>query len=187
MERAKEKRLFRKKLREEVKALGQEYCKSADKSIRDQVVSMPEYQRAGTIFCFVGRQDEINTMPLILDALFQGKRVGVPKCVAEGIMEVRRITGKEDLEPGSYGILEPKKGTGLIGPEEIDLSLIPCLSCSPDGRRLGYGGGYYDRYLREAAGAKAVLCRKRLMREDIPVEEHDMRIGLVVNEDGIIR
>lgn len=110
-------------LREEVKALGQEYCKSADKSIRDQVVSMPEYQRAGTIFCFVGRQDEINTMPLILDALFQGKRVGVPKCVAEGIMEVRRITGKEDLEPGSYGILEPKKGTGLIGPEEIDLSL----------------------------------------------------------------
>ena len=65
-----------------------------------------------------------------------------------------------------------------IQPEEIDLAVIPCCTCSQTGRRLGYGGGYYDRYLGRVAGVKAVICRDRIMRDDIPVEEHDQILPL---------
>mgnify|MGYP000441255458 CR=1 FL=1 len=73
-----------------------------------------------------------------------------------------------------------------ISPKEIDLALIPCLSCSRDGRRLGYGGGYYDRYLNQVKGTLAVLCRTVLMCDEIPTENHDKNMDFVICEEGIL-
>ena len=97
------------------------------------------------------------------------------------------IDSLEDLEDGSYGIQEPRNDAVRIQPEEIDLAVIPCCTCSQTGRRLGYGGGYYDRYLGRVAGVKAVICRDRIMRDDIPVEEHDQAVDMVISEAGIWR
>ena len=80
--------------------------------------------------------------------------MGVPKCISKGIMEVYKIRSFDDLEPGKYGILEPKEGCEKISPKAIHLALIPCLSCSMKGERLGYGGGYYDRYLQQITGTR---------------------------------
>ena len=74
-----------------------------------------------------------------------------------------------------------------LQPEEIDLAVIPCCTCSHTGKRLGYGGGYYDRYLGRVEGMKAVICRERIMRDDIPVEEHDQAVDMVISEGGTWR
>lgn len=181
----------KKKLRCEIKdltaGLSAEYRRMADGEIFDHIVSLPEYERAATVFCFVGTDSEIDTVPILTDAWKKGKRVCVPKCVGKGIMKAYQICELEDLKEGSYGILEPSEASDVILPEEIDLVLAPCLSCGSDGKRLGYGGGYYDRYLERVAAPKAALCRKRLMREDIPVDVHDFRMDMVICEDGIMR
>ena len=133
-----------------------------------------------------GTEDEINTRPVLEDLLKRGKQVGVPKCISKGIMEVYKIRSFDDLEPGKYGILEPKEGCEKISPKAIHLALIPCLSCSMKGERLGYGGGYYDRYLQQITGTQAVLCRTALMCDEIPMEAHDRTIDFVICEAGVL-
>lgn len=182
------KKQMRQDVQRVVKELTPDYCREADAAIRDAVRSLPEYRRAGTMFCFVGRvPGEIDTMPLIEQAFAEGKRVGVPKCVSMGVMNVQEIRSADDLEPGAYGIREPKASCPVIPPDEIDFVVMPCLSCSHDGRRLGFGGGFYDRYLENLPAEKAVVVREKVMRDDIPVQAHDVPVGTVVTEKGVIR
>ena len=181
------KSALRAKLRRAIKELPSSYCREADGKIRERILALPEYGRAEAVFCFVGTKREIDTLPLIEEALRQGKQVSVPLCTGEGIMEARRILSVSQLRPGRYGILEPEPDTPRTAPGELDLSLIPCLSCSSRGGRLGQGGGYYDRYLRLAGGRKAVLCRRLLMREEIPLEAHDVPAELVICEEAVWR
>lgn len=187
MESDVKKKELRRELRAAVAALEEAYAEAADRQIFRYVTGLREYGKAGAMFCFVGTRDEINTTPILEDALRQGKRIGVPKCAAKGIMQVREIRSLEELGPGKYGILEPGPDAPVIQPEEIDLAIVPCMSCSHDGRRLGYGGGYYDRYLEQSRAVKAVICRERIMREDIPVEPHDQVMDMVISEEGVIR
>ena len=182
-----QKKNLRSRMKKKAMELPEEYCTSADKAIGRYVMSLAEYQKAKTVFCYVGRKWEINTRPILEQILRDGKRLGVPKCVEKGIMEVREIDSFECLEAGAYGILEPKDGCACIRSEEIDLALIPCLSCSHDGKRLGHGGGYYDRYLEDADFTKAVLCRERLTEEEIPTDSLDISMDIVVTEKGIWR
>jgi len=181
----------KKALRQEIKAaavaLDEGYTKEADLEIFSHVAGLSEYEQAGTLFCFVGTSGEIDTAPILEDALRRGKRVGVPRCISRGIMEVREIRSLRDLEAGKYGIMEPGAHAPVIQAEEINLAIVPCMSCSHDGRRLGYGGGYYDRYLGRTRAVKAVICRERIMRADIPVEPHDQLMDMVISEHGVRR
>ena len=181
------KQELRKLVRLQVSGLNHEYCIQADQTICQAVTGLDEYHKAVTVFIFVGTEGEINTRPIITHALEHGKQVAVPKCISKGVMEAYLIDSLEDLEDGSYGIQEPRNDAVRIQPEEIDLAVIPCCTCSQTGRRLGYGGGYYDRYLGRVAGVKAVICRDRIMRDDIPVEEHDQPADTVISEAGISR
>ena len=95
------------------------------------------------------------------------------------------VSTEKELYPGAYGILEPKEDPErLIQPEAIDFAFIPCISCDRSGRRLGHGGGYYDRYLEKTHCVKAALCREELLVDEIPVEEHDLRMDFVISEKG---
>ena len=181
------KKALRREIKAAVAALDEDYTKEADRRIFRYVAGLPEYEQADTLFCFVGTISEIDTAPILQDALRQGKRVGVPKCTARGIMEVREIRSLQDLEAGNYGIMEPGAHAPVIQPGEINLAVVPCMSCSSDGRRLGYGGGYYDRYLGSTRAVKAVICRGRIMRGDIPVEPHDQIMDMVISENGVRR
>lgn len=181
-----QKKAIRKEIKREIEALNPDYCIQADSKIQEQVIHFSEYQNAGTIFCFVGTDTEIDTAPILNHALQRGKRLGVPKCIGKGIMEVYEIHSLNDLVSGSYGIQEPKEGLPVIMPEEIDVALVPCLSCNVRGWRLGYGGGFYDRYLVRTKARRAVLCRSSLMREDIPTEQYDLKMDYVITEKGIV-
>lgn len=181
------KKILRKEIRAKIESLDSEYCIQADRDIFKQVTELEAYKQGKAIFCFVGTKREIDTAPIINHALSLGKQVAVPKCRSKGIMDARLIQSLSDLRVGFYGIMEPDEYAPCLGPEKVDLAIIPCLSCSSSGKRLGYGGGYYDRYLEHVTGLKAVICRRQIMRDDIPVEDHDQDVDLVICEENIWR
>ena len=156
-------------------ALPPDYCRGADGAICRHVLDWEVYRQAKAVFCYVGTDREIDTRPILQDALDRGKVLAAPLCVARGAMEARQIRSLEDLVPGKYGILEPRP----------DCPLVPCSTGSRSGRRLGYGGGYYDRFLPRTTCPKALLCRGRLVREDIPTEDHDQLMDFLVTEEGL--
>jgi 5-formyltetrahydrofolate cyclo-ligase len=156
-------------------------------AIRGQVEALPEYQRAGTVFAFVGAKWEIDTKELLRNALAAGKRVAVPLCVGPGIMEARLISGLDELAPGAYGIPAPLASCPVCPPAEIDFAVIPCVACDRAGRRLGQGGGYYDRFLAGAAFTKAAICRDIGLVDRIPAEPRDHPVDCVVTETAVYR
>lgn len=180
-----EKKQLRKKIQSLSANLDKNYKRKSSKSITDLVLSTTLYNDAKIIFCFVGMENEVDTRSIIEDALAQGKRVAVPLVVSKGIMEAKEIRSFDELFVSSYGILEPKRESVTIDPKEIDLGLIPCLSCSHTGIRLGYGGGFYDRYLDDTDFERICLCYEKLTYEEIPTSRYDLKMDYLITEIGI--
>lgn len=180
-----QKKELRRKIKEKLSFTTEKYRKEADRKITESVLELNEYKSADCVFCYVSTEKEMDTFSILQDILQSGKHLGVPKCTGKGIMNVYEIRSLQELYPGAYGILEPKEDPErLIQPEAIDFAFIPCISCDRSGRRLGHGGGYYDRYLEKTHCAKAALCREELLVDEIPVEEHDLRMDFVISEKG---
>lgn len=149
-------------------------------AILDKLFKTQYYEKAGCIYCYVDFQNEVMTMPLIKKAFKDGKRVAVPK-IENGSMEFYYIKGYEDLKEGTFGILEP---VGCEMASETDALLImPGVAFDKDNHRIGYGGGYYDRYLkRENSHFKIALAFDFQIFEAVTYEEHDICPDLVLTE-----
>lgn len=184
-EEEKQKRNLREQLRQRAERLDSAYCRRADASIRRAVLALPEYAAAAMVFCYVGTAREIQTDPLIARMMADGKTVAVPLCTGKGLMEGRQIRSLTELQPGRYGIPEPPQTAPVIAPEGMDLIIVPCLSADRTGHRLGYGGGFYDRYLPQTSCPAVLLCREQMMVPGIPVEAHDVQLDQVISEEGV--
>ncbi len=180
------KQALRAEIIARTKNLSPTYCREADEAICRWVVQSAVYEKAKTIFCYVGTEREIDTMRLIHIMMRDGKNVAVPLCTAKGVMEARRIEGMGDLVSGRYGILAPRLLCPVVPPEELDLVIVPCCTGNAKGERLGYGGGYYDRFLPQTKCPTMLLCRHQLEREDIPLESHDVAMDYFVTERGVV-
>lgn len=185
MTRMEEKQQLRRTMRALEAGLSARYKEESSRAIAGHMLAMPEYQEAGTVFCFVGTDREIDTRPILEDALAAGKRLCVPLCTGKGIMELRQVTDLRQLVPGAYGILEPPADSPLVSVDEVDFAVLPCLTCNHLGQRLGRGGGYYDRFLSHYRGGTVLLCREKLIREEIPLEPHDYPVPWVLTERGL--
>ena len=179
------KQELRKLIAGRVKNLSPVYCREADAAICQGVLQSELYRRARVLLCYVGSAREIDTSALLHAALRDGKVLALPLCVEKGVMEARQIAGLGDLVSGRFGILAPKLQCPLVAPEDIDLVVVPCATGDAQGRRLGYGGGYYDRYLPRTRCPAVLLCRTHVMREDIPMEDHDVFMDYLITEKGI--
>ena len=149
------------------------------------LLSTEAYRAAESLCCFVGTGPEIDTRPLLRAALSVGKRVCVPLCTGRGVMEMRRISSLDALSPGAMGIPEPPVDAPEIIPADIDFLIVPCLSCDRAGNRLGRGGGYYDRFLRDCRGVSVAVCREAMLQDSVPMEPHDVPLSLVLSERGL--
>ena len=132
----REKQELRKQIKKKISELSIAYCKSADEKISKHALTLPEYENAKVVFCYVGTKDEINTTPMLQEILKSGRKLGVPKCISKGVMKVYAITSLDDLEEGAYGIMEPKGYCEEIPPQKIDLAFVPCVTCNKKGDRL---------------------------------------------------
>ena len=180
-----EKQALRREVRSAERALDTGYKAAADRAILGHILELPLYRAAARVFCFVSTGNEVDTRPLLADALAAGKTLCVPRCREGGRMDVCRIQSLAELAPGAYGILEPGEGCATVSAADIGFALIPCLSADRRGRRLGRGGGYYDRFLEDYRGAAVLVCREALLREHIPMEAHDVVLPWVVTERGV--
>ena len=182
---AEEKQALRREVRAAERALDPLCREASDRAIAARLLALPLYREAGTVFCFVSTSREIDTRPILKDVLATGRRLCVPRCAAGREMELAVLSSLAELEPGAYGILEPKSGCTVLTAEDVDFAVLPCVSADRRGRRLGQGGGYYDRFLRRYRGKMAVVCREALLRPHSPQEEHDVCIPWVLTEDGV--
>lgn len=158
----------------------------ADRRIFEHLQGLREYKVAQTIFCYLSIDAEVDTRDVIAKMLTDNKTVCLPRCYGEGIMRAHRINDFDELETGVMGIPAPQASAPVVVPEDLDLIVVPCLSSSADGYRLGYGGGYYDRYLPAATNATTIsLCRAALLREVLPTDAHDEPVDIVISDRGV--
>ena len=182
-----EKQQLRRYYREARRTLSSDEKRFIDCKISDNLLKSDLYRDAACIFCYVSTSDEIGTAAILEQALTDGKTLCVPLCGKDGSMTARKITALSELRTGHYGILEPSDTAPEIAPENIDLILAPALSCDRKGYRLGYGGGYYDRFLSRTNAVCAALCASQRMSAALPHEAFDRRCHYIITEREVLR
>lgn len=181
---AEEKKALRAQVRRELAALSpQELCRG-DEALFARFLALPQVERAKTIFAFWGIPGrEPDTAKLIRELTVRGKVVGLPRMLPQHQMEVRRYDPDRPMLKVSFGIIDPDQGCPILAREEIDLVLVPAVCYDRRGYRLGFGGGYYDRWLEGFSGFRVGLCRQAVLKEQVWVEPHDSRVDLLITEE----
>lgn len=180
------KRALRRRLLAARAALSEADRRALNVGVTRQVLSSALYRGAQTLFIYVSMAEEIGTHDIIRQAFVDGKRVCVPLCGSRGEMTARCISSMGQLAPGVYGILEPPVTAALVPPEQIGLVIAPALACDRKGYRLGYGGGYYDRFLSRTSAQTAVLCAAQCVVDELPVEPFDRRCEWIITEGRVL-
>ncbi|MCR4962847.1 MAG: 5-formyltetrahydrofolate cyclo-ligase [Firmicutes bacterium] len=177
-----DKKQWRAFCKQRLEDADEEQLAAAGRRIVSRLLALPAYKQAESIFCYASKGREIDTFPILEDALANGKIVALPRITGRGRMEARWIASTEQLSPGAFGVPEPGADQPQLAADRIRLAVIPCLSCDLQGRRLGYGGGYYDRYLKKTDCLKVALCREMSLAFHLPGEEHDVLMDVIITE-----
>lgn len=176
------KAALRTRVRALAAALDPEARRRSDGALLRRFLALPWTAEADTLLLFYGVGTEPDTPQLLSELWQSGRRVLLPKCLPGRAMEARLVRSGADLEPGAYGIPEPLESCPVVEKGDIDLILVPALCYDLSRRRLGQGGGYYDRYLDGYGGRTVGLCREYLLQAELPVEDHDRAVDLVLTE-----
>ncbi|HAG68358.1 MAG TPA: 5-formyltetrahydrofolate cyclo-ligase [Lachnospiraceae bacterium] len=175
-----------------------------DRLIRERLVSLPEFERAGSLGLYCSYRSEVDTRDIIEIALGMGKRVFLPKCaVNDSRPELRfyRIASLSQLKKGYKGIPEPdEEGCEALSGQELELLIVPGTAFDTSGYRMGYGKGFYDAFisyyrseasLSSSGNLKPVftigLAYSEQVFDKIPAEEHDVRLDMLLMDIGEIR
>ncbi|HUU53725.1 MAG TPA: 5-formyltetrahydrofolate cyclo-ligase [Armatimonadota bacterium] len=151
---------------------------------------LPEFRFAATAMFFVSFGSEIDTLPMIETALAQGKRVAAPRADpgSRALLPCEIRNAAEDLAPGAHNIQEPRAHCPPVALEEIDLVIVPAAVWGEDGYRIGYGGGYYDRFLVRLPRATRVgLGLETQVVAQVPHGPQDLPVDCLVTEAGVRR
>lgn len=178
-----QKERLRERLKQNRRALAREQRFEFERTIYRRLAA--HVGQAGTVFCYLSAGDEVNTHPII-DRLRQlGKTVVVPRIVNREKMIAVRFTDWADLRVGQLGILTPD--TDDEWQSEVDLCITPGLGFTLDGKRIGFGKGYYDKWFAaHAHGARTALCYECQIVESIPTSETDVRVEKIITEQRVI-
>ena len=179
-----DKKDLRKRLRKIRDAMPAEERERADRMIFERLLSLEGFCSASWIYSFVSFGSEPDTRELIRYCLNIGKKVAVPR-IEKKEMNFYRIRSWDELAPGIWGIPEPKEGAEPA--DEPGFMLVPGLAFDRKGFRLGYGGGYYDRYLAGHDGFSTAGTAYALQLVDnLPLGQYDLPVDRIITEDEII-
>ena len=180
-ERKRELRAYYKKLRAECP---QDIKQDLDKELTQKFLLLDEYKNCDTVFAFVSMPIECDTSKIIDNALLDNKRVALPKCKNKsGIMDFYFINSKDDLKKGMYSIFEPDSDKcKLVTDFSHGLCLVPGLCFDFQGYRLGFGKGYYDRFLNDFGGTSVGICYSRYVEKSLPHGIFDKYTDILVTE-----
>lgn len=141
---------------------------------------LPYLRQAGSVFTYVSTEIEVGTHELMSWCFRHNIPVAVPVS-GDSELTFYQVSSFEELAEGRFHILEPTERTVPLLPDENSLCIVPALLCDRTGLRLGYGRGYYDRYLAAFPGKSVVICYSGFVG-DVPAEPHDRRADLVITD-----
>ncbi len=159
-----------------------------DNAICSSVLCSDMYKSAENVFCYCALKDEVDTALILKKTVEAGKRLALPRCDdAQGNMSFYFIDSEKQLAKGSFGIMEPnpevcEKAADFSG----GLCIVPGVAFDENGFRLGYGKGYYDKFLIKSALFSVGLCYNICLCGSLPHEKHDVNVDCVATESGII-
>ena len=178
------KAALRKQVLQEMKAISQTQKVAMDEALTEWLLQHPFYQEANTIATYLSFPHEFQTQELIEQALKDGKKVLIPKTYPKGRMDFV-VYDPQQLVKTSFGLLEPQGDLEVVDASQIDLIHVPGLAFTTKGYRIGYGGGYYDRYLEHFTGHTLSAIYPCQIQDFIP-ENHDIPVQEVLIDEGNI-
>lgn len=169
-------------------ALPAEEKRQRDDKINRLILSSASFRYARTILAYYPREGEIDIRPALTEALRQGKRVALPRVEGEYLMTYRLVPSLEGLVSGAFGLLEPSADTPTYVEEATDTSLclVPGVVFDIHGYRIGYGGGYYDRFLHDYQGASAGVIYRDFILPSLPRGRYDLSLSVMITDGGIV-
>ncbi|MES5864845.1 5-formyltetrahydrofolate cyclo-ligase [Bacillus wiedmannii] len=181
-----EKVRLRKQIIEHMNSLSEERCTTLSEQIAFSLYAQKEWAEAKTIGITLSMENEVNTYAIIEKAWEEGKKVVVPKCnKGTRTMSFRQISNFDQLEIVYMNLREPIPArTEEVNADDIDLQIVPGVAYTERGERIGYGGGYYDRYLVHYKGKTLSLAYSFQIVEHIPVEPFDKNVEKIITEKG---
>lgn len=182
-----EKAMLRQKLLHRRAALKNR--KDRDKAIYNRILMNKQYRTAENIFIYISKSEETDTKALIEYSLESGKRLFAPYCMPDSTeMQFYRFHSLEELRPGGFGVLQPDPASGGMARRsdmEGALCIVPGLAFDRTGARLGYGKGYYDRFLSRNHIFRMGICYEAFVLDTVPVQPHDIRMQAVLTDERL--
>lgn len=171
-------------VKEQKRKMNKEGITSYSSAISEEFFKQPFYKDASVLYAYLSYNQEIETKFIIERAWADGKTVAVPKVLSDGVMEFYEIKSFDEIELGYQGIPEPK-GDGPVAAYKNVLILMPGLAFDKTGGRIGYGGGFYDRYIdrfekRGTTFTKVALAYDFQIFVDLPIDEFDKKVDIIL-------
>jgi 5-formyltetrahydrofolate cyclo-ligase len=169
-------------------ALNEFLVKDLSFKISQEAVEFILLQGFAKLAFYMAKGKEASLSKAIGKSFVEGKKVYLPKTwTQERRLTFHRVYSFSDLVPGPFGLLEPNPKNEEADLGSLNVMFIPGLAFDVKGFRLGYGGGFYDRVLKETSALKVGVCYSFQLVESLPVEPHDVPVDLILTEDGIIQ
>ena len=179
-----DKKALRAEIKAKKRAMTEEQIAATSDALAQQLYAHPAYRNAKSIFGYLSYNQEVRTMPMLEQAQKDGKRVAVPKVIGDTMIFIW-LDDLSRVELGYCNIPEPMDN----GPEAVDetaLVLMPGLAFDPTGRRCGYGGGFYDRYLEEHPDHPTLaMCYGFQMFDHLDTDPHDIPVNYVLSQEVV--
>lgn len=174
-----DKATLRKQIREQKRAMTEQQIESASQKLKELFLTSDLYRQAKTVYGYLPYNQEVRTASMLEQALADGKRVAVPKIYGDE-MKFIYLSDLSKVEKGYSGIPEPIED-GPVGDDPTALVLMPGLAFDRAGHRIGYGGGFYDKFLAaEPNHPTLALCYTFQVVEEIPTDAYDVPVDLVL-------
>lgn len=185
--------LEKQRLREERLAaretLSEQERARLDDFITQKLLATPEYAEAATVLTYVSVSSEVSTRMFIECALRDGKTVAAPRCLPGHRLEFVAITSLDQLVPAPFNLLEPIEELSALTEDQMSntICIVPAIFVDKKGYRLGYGAGFYDRFLSTYSGKKICLAyQQNLSKTELPHTEFDVPVDMIITESGVL-
>lgn len=177
---------IRKKKIALLKQLSTKEKEAEEHQLYTQLFESNYWKKANTVAVTMSQDFEINTQPIITEAWKVGKKVVLPRAKKKRVMDFVFYTPDTPLETSSFGIVEPAADLSAVEKDDIDLMIVPGLAYSRNGYRIGFGGGYYDRFLTDYKGMKISLVLKSQQIDAWTPETFDIPLDALITKDEVI-
>ncbi len=184
-------RMNKNELRQKYRALrdsfGEEFIEKVSQNTCKNLATSKEFINADTILLYYPIRNEISPLPLFEICLKMGKTVAFPVCQTENSTLIfKKVNSLDALARSIFGLSEPNDDCEAITPTEKTLCITPAIAFSRDGYRLGYGKGYYDRFLQNFNGISVGFSYSELVFDQIPHDKHDISLDMIITESEVL-